>query len=244
MTTLIFLAVAAVIFWRLRSVLGTRTGNERPPHDPFQTRTRGDSVEAGSDAKPADNVIRLPSKDPVANAQSSEETHPDLIDDEVKNPWAGYAEEGSEMAASFQALRDADGQFHPRDFLDGARLAYEMIVLSFASGDKETLKPLLDGKVYDSFSEVIDDRKSRGEKTEMTFIGVVSSKIKEAEIDDGDAHVTVRFVSELISVTYNDDHAVVDGDPNQVSEVTDIWTFTRSVSADDPNWVLTVTKSE
>ena len=119
-----------------------------------------------------------------------------------------------------------------------------MIVTAFADGDRKTLKNLLSREVYDGFSGAISDRESRGEEIRSTFVGIDDAAIKSAEVIGNDERVTVRFVSQIISATYNTAGEVVDGDQEQIAEVIDIWTFARDVRSRDPNWKLVATESD
>jgi len=220
--TLFFLAIAVVIFFRLRSVLGKRTGEERPPFDPYTAR---EEAETGGD-----KVVTLPT------ARARQAADPD---DQI----GGVVKPGSAVEGALKTLLSADPSFHAREFVDGARLAYEMIVTAFASGDKATLQPLLDEEVYQGFVQAIDDRNEAGENVDFTFIGLDKSDIVEAELADKIAQITMRFKSQLISVTKDSDGRVIDGDPTEVTEMTDIWTFARDVSTGDPNWKLVATEA-
>jgi predicted lipid-binding transport protein (Tim44 family) len=137
----------------------------------------------------------------------------------------------------------ADPGFDPNHFLDGAKAAYEMIVMAFAQGDEATLTQLLGSDVYDGFQRAIRERETRGEKVESSLVGIDKADIIEAEIKSRTAYVTVKFVSELISVTRDAQGEVVEGDPKKVREVTDIWTFARDVSSKNPNWKLAATEA-
>ena len=227
--TIIFLALAVFIFLRLRSVLGQRTGRERPPYDPYAAR---DAVRTS----PADKVVTLPVRgsEPVA---APVDPAPQL------DRWKGIAEPGSAVATSLDALAAADGGFDARHFLTGARAAYEMIVTGFAEGDRRALKGLLSREVYDGFEAVIRERESRGEKVETRFVSIDKAEITAAELRGKTAQVTVRFVSQLVSVTRDRSGAVIDGSPDKVTDVTDVWTFARDTSARDPNWKLVATEA-
>jgi predicted lipid-binding transport protein (Tim44 family) len=157
--------------------------------------------------------------------------------------WEGFAEAGSKLARALEEIARADAGFSPKQFLDGARIAYEMIVGAFAEGDRRTLKNLLSSEVYEGFSRALDEREQRGEKLESNFIGIEKANIADAALEGRRASVTVRFVSQLITATRNREGAVVDGDPKRVREVTDIWTFIRDVTFSDPNWKLGATES-
>jgi predicted lipid-binding transport protein (Tim44 family) len=137
----------------------------------------------------------------------------------------------------------ADPGFDPAEFLDGAKGAYEMIVAAFAAGDEETLKQLLGDDVLDGFERAIAEREERGEVLQSTLVSIDKADIIEAEVKGKQALVTIKFVSELISVTRDEDGDVVEGDPKKVREVTDIWTFAREVASRNPNWKLVATEA-
>lgn len=226
--TIIFLALAVFIFLRLRSVLGQRTGRERPPYDPYSAR---DAVRTPS----ADNVVALPGRAPDS-IQKAEETEP-------ADRWKGIAEKGSPLAAGLDAIAKEDKRFDTKHFLTGARAAYEMIVTAYATGDRRTLKNLLSREVYEGFDAAIREREARGETTETQFVAIVSADIINAELRGRTAQITVRFVSQLISVTRDKSGAVIEGNPEKVNDVTDIWTFARDLSSSDPNWKLIATEA-
>lgn len=228
--SLMFLVVAIAIFWRLRSVLGRRTGHERPPYDPYsQKDDRKASGVPAADTN--DNVVALPRTANSAN---------DVMVGQVDK----VAPAGSALNSALRTIVSADRNFDAENFLLGARSAYEMIVTAFAAGDRQTLKMLLSNEVYEGFAEAIAEREARGEVVETTFVGIDRAEITEASLKGGLAQITVRFVSELISVTHDKDGKVVDGDPGKVVEVTDVWTFAREVKSRDPNWKLVATEAD
>jgi predicted lipid-binding transport protein (Tim44 family) len=118
-----------------------------------------------------------------------------------------------------------------------------MIVLAFANGDRRSLKDLLSGEVYDSFEAVIKDREKHEQKTETRFVSIDKAELVSAEARDRAAQLTVRFVSQMISVTRDKTGAIVDGNPDKVADITDVWTFARDTSSRDPNWKLVGTGS-
>lgn len=222
--TVIFLVIAVVVFLRLRSVLGKRTGSERPPYDPFQPRKPAPTA-------PSDKVIEL--RRPTAPPMGT----PEAPQGEV------IAAAGTPAAEGLRALAAADRTFKADAFIAGAKSAYEMIVTAFAEGDRGTLKQLLSKEVYDGFVQAITDREARGEKMEFKFVGIDKADITGAAVKGPTAQVTVRFMSKLVSATHDKTGAVIDGDPTHVGDVTDIWTFAREVAARDPNWKLVATES-
>ncbi len=228
--TIIFLALAVFIFLRLRSVLGRRTGRERPPYDPYSAR---DAVRSPA----SDKVVTLPGR--------AVETppRPPEIPPAPGERWKDIAESGSAVAAGLDAIAAADSGFDAKHFVTGARAAYEMVVTAFAAGDRRQLRGLLSREVYDGFDAHIGERESRGETLETKFISINSSVITAAEFRNRTAQITVRFVSKLVSATHDRSGTVVDGNAEKVTDVTDIWTFARDVSSRDPNWKVVATES-
>jgi predicted lipid-binding transport protein (Tim44 family) len=228
--TIIFLALAVFIFLRLRSVLGQRTGSERPPYD----RAAPNVVQRTQDNN---NVVPMPGAviDQAPLAPSADVAPADR--------WKDVAEPGSPLAAGLDAIAAHDSSFDPRHFISGARSAYEMIVLAFANGDRRALKDLLSGEVYDSFEAVIKDREKHEQKTETRFVSIDKAELVGAEARDRAAQLTVRFVSQMISVTRDKAGTIVDGNPDKVADITDVWTFARDTTSRDPNWKLVGTGS-
>jgi predicted lipid-binding transport protein (Tim44 family) len=228
--TIIFLALAVFIFLRLRSVLGQRTGSERPPYD----RAARNVVQGAPDNK----VMPVPGSviEQVPLAPSAEVGAP-------ADRWKGVAEPGTTLAQGLDAVATVDSSFDPKHFLSGARSAYEMIVLAFANGDRRALKDLLSTEVYESFESAIKDREKQERKTETRFVSIDKAELVGAEARDRTAQLTVRFVSQMISVTRDKAGAIVDGNPDKVTDITDVWTFARDVTSRDPNWKLVGTGS-
>jgi predicted lipid-binding transport protein (Tim44 family) len=228
--TIIFLALAVFIFLRLRSVLGQRTGRERPPYDPYSAR---DAVRGTN----KDNVVALPGRTPAEAAPKAAEPG------EPAEPWKGIAETGSATASGLDAIVAEDKTFDVKHFVTGARAAYEMIVLAYAEGDRRSLKNLLSRDVYEGFEASISERESKGETIETRFVTIEKSDITAAELRGRMAHITVRFVSQLISVTRDKAGNTIEGSPEKVTDVTDVWTFARDLSSRDPNWKLVATEA-
>jgi predicted lipid-binding transport protein (Tim44 family) len=230
--------VAVFLILRLRSVLGKRTGNERPPaRDPFTPPAPPTATPRVGDA-PAnqgnDNVVSLPTANAPAPRQSSATSGPGGIRATVM-PTA---------TAGVAAIRAADPSFEPIGFTGGARAAFTAIVEAFAKGDISALRALLDGPTFSSFEAAIRGRVERKEKAETTLIGFEASDVAAAELQGTNASVTVRFVSEQINVLRNADGQIIDGNPNEVQKVIDLWTFRRDTKSSDPNWLLVKTESE
>jgi predicted lipid-binding transport protein (Tim44 family) len=227
--TIIFLALAVFIFLRLRSVLGQRTGRERPPYDPYSSAR--DTVRPA----PGDKVVALPGRAP--------DLKPSEPDEPPADRWKGIAEQGSALATGLDAVARDDKTFDAKPFLAGARAAYDMIVSAYAAGDRRQLKGLLGREVYDGFESAIKERESRGETVETRFVSIDGADIVAAEMRGKTAQVTVRFQSQLVSVTRDKAGAVIDGNPDKVTDVTDVWTFARDIASRDPNWKLVATEA-
>jgi predicted lipid-binding transport protein (Tim44 family) len=227
-STIVFAALAVFVVWKLRSVLGTRTGEERPPFNPFVRRAGSKDA-----ASPDGNVVPLPGAAPAARPAAD----PDR--------WKGIAEPHSALAADLDRIVAADPSFSARSFLEGARAAYEMILAAFAKGDRATLSGLLAKDVYDGFAAAISEREARGETMTHTFVSLDSARITHAQLAGASAQVVVRFESHQVNaVRAASAPAPTHEGRESVDQVTDEWTFAREVSARDPNWTLAATTAE
>lgn len=226
--TLIVIGLAIVILFRLRSVLGTRTGNERSP---LERRSEA-AAKAGDD-----KVVPMrptPAETPI---DENAERQARRLAGEIEQHAGGNAQ----VAAGLTAIAEADPGFGPKIFLEGAKAAYEMIVTAFAQGDRKTLKNLLDKDVYDGFERAIAEREAAGHKVDFTFVGLPKVEIAEAEFDKRNASVTVRFDAEVVSATRDAEGNLIEGNADQVKTIADEWTFARSPKSRDPNWKLVAT---
>ncbi len=214
---IVFAALAAFLVLRLRSVLGRRTGNERPPRDVFGTKPSPDQAN--------DTVVALPSR---VRAE----------------PAAEDVDQADPLAVGLAQIRGIDSAFDPDGFAAGARGAFEMIVASFSAGDRDTLRPLLSDEVFENFNQAITDRAEHKHSLETTLVGIRTAEIIEASMDGRVAFLTVKFVSEQINVTRDEEGEVIDGDASHVATVTDIWTFARNTRSRNPNWTLVATDSQ
>ncbi len=224
--TIIFLALAVFIFLRLRSVLGTRTGRERPPYDPYSAR------ETVKPATAPDKPIPSPRTEETA-ARRETEREPITGD-----RWAGIAAAGTPLAAGLSAIAAVDRSFDAKSFLEGAKGAYELIVTSFAQGDRKTLRNLLGKDLFEEFAAALNEREARGHKMESRFVSLDKAEIRNAELVGNEARITIDFVSQLVSATRDKDGNIVDGSADGLTETADVWTFARDVTAADPNWKL------
>jgi predicted lipid-binding transport protein (Tim44 family) len=238
-TTLLFLVLAVVIFLKLRSVLGRRTGHEQTRFERYKSQQ--EASQRNGKLAGQEKVVTLPRREreegdlrPAAEKQA-------LADGEqrVKD----YAAGNGEITKGLLDIVRADANFDPNHFLQGAKVAYEIIVTAFAEGNRRTLKELLSAEVYEGFSSAIADRESRVEQIDQSFVGIKTADLVEAELKGGIAQLTIKFVSELISATRDKAGEVISGDPKRVREVTDIWTFAREAISRNPNWKLIATQA-
>jgi predicted lipid-binding transport protein (Tim44 family) len=229
--TIIFLALAVFIFLRLRSVLGQRTGRERPPYDPYSAREPARTA--------SDKVVPLPNRNAEAQLQKPAEA----TDVPPAERWQDIAKPGSPVAAGLDAIVAADPSFDAKPFVVGARAAYEMIVTAYAEGDRKTLRGLLSREVFDGFEAAISEREKREETVESRFVSIDTAEITGADMRGRTAQVTLRFVSQLVTATRDKQGNVIDGNAEKVSEVTDVWTFAREANSRDPNWKLVATEA-
>lgn len=230
-STLIFAALAIFFVWKLRSILGQKTGSEEKRADQMR-RTEAEPRQPPP-APGATNVIRLPG---AAGGEAAAGEPPDR--------WQGFAEGGSKIAAGLDAIVARDAAFDPKGFVQGARAAYEMIVTAFAAGDRKTLKSLLAPDVFESFEQAIAAREARAETMTTTLVSIDKASLIDAQLRGSMAQVGVRFLSKLINVTKDKAGAPVDDVQGKVTDSIDMWTFARDVASRDPNWRLIATESD
>ncbi len=232
-----FAMIAAFLVLRLRGVLGRRDGHEGNYRDPFKSR----------DKEPQDNnVVPFSDQDDL----SSEEDTLDIDDPDADTAAAAApdadaadADAADSLSQGLEQIIQTDPAFQPEEFISGAKIAFELIIGAFAAGDTGALKPMLNAEVFANFSQAIRDREQAGETLEDTLVGIKSAEIVEAYVEDQASNATVKFVSEQINATRDEDGNVVDGNPNAVIDVTDFWTFARDIKSRDPNWTLVATSS-
>ena len=219
-TTLVFLVVAVIIFWRLRSVLGSRTGFER------SLMERKWPVMVKEVKKPEQwldkerKILAMPQ-----------------LESPGENRLEGISS-GSPLAAALKAISAADTNFNVPHFLQGAKVAYELIVTAFAKGERDKLQLLLAAEIFANFEKEISEREKRNEKVEFHFVGITRAEITKAELKNDIAQIGVLFWAKLVQATRNAKGEVIEGDAVTINEVSDSWTFERKVSATDPNWKL------
>lgn len=213
----LFGMVAAFLILRLRSILGRRTGFERPPAPPQQQQRPAGPFPAGP-------VIEAKAE-PVAPI-----SHRSLPDP------------ASPVGQALGRIHGADRTFDPARFLDGAERAFRIIVAAFAAGDRATLQSLLSNDTYNAFETAISAREAAGQVQVSEIQGIEAMTIEEAALHGTVASVTVRFVSDQLSVTHDKaGHPVLGTDA--VTEITDLWSFERDMASHDPTWRLVAARS-
>ena len=212
---ILFGMIAAFLVLRLRSILGRRTGFERPAPPPYQ-------APAGQSA--AGPVIDGKAEAPAAAAARA------------------LPEPTSPVGQTLERMRSIDRSFDPATFLDGAEKAFRMIVSAFAAGDRTTLRSLLSDDTYRAFEQAIAGREAAGQTQLSTIHAIHSATIETAELRGTVASNTVRFVSDQTSLTQDKDGHPVTG-TDAVTEITDVWTFERDLATRDPAWRLVSARS-
>ena len=217
---IILALIAGFILLRLRSVLGHKMGND--DLDAFKK-----SMRTQAEQEP---IIKLGDR----NLKTKEE--PELEPD-------SYLQNVTDLsvASGLKALKGRDGEFSATQFLQGAKMAFEMVFDGFAKGDKAPLKMLLSNELYQQFDAEIEARNKTENKTETTLVSVDATDIAKAELDKNTARLTVKFSSEQITVMRDKEGKIIEGDPSDVSEVEDEWVFERDVTSKNPNWRITDT---
>ena len=208
--------LAGFIAFRLYSVLGRRTGNERSRDDQLRM----------PDARPKpakDNVVPLP---------------------ERSGP-TGTALGGSNaLSRALLDIKLYDRAFDTEHFLSGARAAYEMIVTAFARGERDVLRPLLSNEVFATFDQAIKAREAKKERVEFTFLSLKSARITAAELTGSVAEVTVAFNSQVMLAGYDPSGALIEGDAKTPHDIVELWTFARETRSSNPNWTLVSTAAQ
>jgi predicted lipid-binding transport protein (Tim44 family) len=212
---LILAGIAVFLILRLRAVLGTRDGFEAKP----LPRT-----EAGTDSKPKPRF--------------------EVIDGGPDTDITDHVPEGSSTAKALARMKAVDPDFNVTEFLQGARGAYEMILMAFESSDLDSILPFLSRDVFNSFDDIVQLREREGLQVEATFVGLRELELVAADFNEktNEGEITIRFVGELTSVVRKADSGeVVEGDANVIKRQKDIWTFARDMTSDSPNWKLVAT---
>ena len=217
---IVLAAVAFFLFWRLRSVLGSRQGFEKL-NKSVNEKTKSSKMNVSSD----DKIIDLNSTN---------------IDEEI----ADYVDEKSEQFKTLSELKTLEDGWQVSHFVSGAKLAYEEILMAFENGDLNKIKKLTSKDVYTAFKEVIDDRNQKGLQVEAIFGGVRDIRIKDVKLNKKnlEANITMVFQCDITYSIKDKNNKIIEGGPDKVKKQKDVWTFTRKMNSDIPNWYLTKTE--
>jgi len=254
---IVFFAIVAVVLgWKLYSVLGRRTGNERRV-DPLARPDPKDLARRPGGAKgreDPDAPIQLGSRrptvvrpdiegpaEPAGGAQRDYSGRSGMSPRDRRQIEADLSRAPDQVRDGLAAIAKVDPTFNPADFIGGAKIAFDMIVQAFAAGETKMLQSLLARDLYESFAAAIAERQRQGWKQKTTVIGITQAQVVGAELIGKEARVTLKLVSEQTSVTEDASGNVVEGDPTHVDSIVDIWTFGRDTGSRDPNWQLVQT---
>ncbi len=212
---LVLAGIAVFLILKLKNVLGTREGFEKPP---------------------------LPMPGNSSDADNKRQKF-EVIDGGVDHDIIDHVDEGTDTAKSLIAMKAADGDFSVSDFMAGAGSAYEMILMAFENGDIDEVMPFLSKDVFDTFQQVIDMRAEQNVIVEANFVGLREVTLVGAEFDPDtkEGELQVRFLGELTSVVRDSAGDIIEGNPNEIKKQKDVWTFARVMGSNDPNWQLVAT---
>ncbi|MDH5723717.1 MAG: Tim44/TimA family putative adaptor protein [Alphaproteobacteria bacterium] len=215
------LITAGLIFW-LRSILGTKHGEERDRPVPF---LQGDSEDHDKGEVKSGNAVAL-------------------IEELTENKKGNMAIDGHIAERGLIDIAGFEKDFDVYKFLQAAQDAFVFVVESFAEGDRETLKDLLGPEVYAAFDSAIIQREKAGETMETEISAIKKSTIIEARVENKAAFITVRFLAEERSVLRDDSGEILSGHPDKVTQMRDIWTFSRPIKSRDPRWLVVETRED
>ncbi len=220
-----FLVAAGLIFW-LRSILGTKHGDERDRGAPYLKPNADGSIE------------------PAAPAEKSRLGPEERIAEFLHNPKGSASIDNKTAELGLLDIAKADRNFDIEHFAQAAQDAFVFIVESFAEGDRETLEDLLSPQVYAAFEGAISEREKQNETMHTEITAIKRADIIEAKQDGRTSKITVRFEAEEVSYTKDKDGEIVDGHPERISQMRDIWTFSRETKSRDPRWLLIETRAD
>lgn len=228
------IVAAALVFW-LKSILGTKNGEERERDNPFAPKN-DNRPGAQNDGPPLPDLAHAPIH--------MRDTGPDPLKINKATLMSRVRIETPGAEAGLRAVAAAKPDFTLEKFLDGAEYAFELIVTSFAKGDRATLKSLLSPSVYNDFDAAIADREARGETVETKIEAVRGMDIISATLKDNMAFISVRFTAQETCIIRDSSRAITSGSPDQATTMIDIWTFGHDISSNDPTWFLYETRDE
>jgi predicted lipid-binding transport protein (Tim44 family) len=225
------LIAAGLVFW-LRSILGTRHGEERERPNPFTQ----------SPDKPYP-IVRVKKGNPLDDLDNEDENDGLSLPEDKESLPRNASITSVAAERGIEQMKTLDPAFSINAFLNGAQEAFIMIVEAYAAGDRETLKGLLSDRVYAAFSHEMDRRDKAGEKAQTEIHAVRKMDVIEAKLEGKDAHIMVRFIADETFVMRDADGALIAGDPDRITEMNDIWVFSRTLKTRDPRWMVIETRT-
>ena len=219
---IVLAAVAFFLFWRLKSVLGSRQGFENSKQN-SDNKTK--SANQKSNGKQNEDII---------------DVKPNAIDEDV----ADYVEENSEQFKTLTHMKSIEEGWMVSHFVSGAKLAYEEILMAFENGDLKKIKKMTSNEVYLTFKDVIDDRNAKGLRVEASFGGVRDIRIKDVKLNKRslEASITMVFRCDISYSIKDKNDKLLEGGSDNVKKQKDVWTFARKLNSDIPNWYLIKTE--
>ncbi len=214
-----FIMIAAILVLRLRSVLGKRTGNEKKSKNNFSF----DSKQAQKTYKD-ENIVKENLKQPK------------LVEENINNM-------DFKSKTGLEKINTIDKSFSSKEFLAGAKEAFESIVEAYAKSDFKTLKNLLNNKMFKIFSDSINKRNKKNNVLEHTFISFKNAEIKKISVKSSIAEIVVKFVTEQVNLLKNSKGKIIEGNPEYIEDHIDNWTFSKDLNSGNPNWNLTDTET-
>ncbi len=218
---IILAAIAIFVVLRLRSVLGQKIGHDQ---------------SNGAVKKDNERVIQLKPVSPAKTDDATAESPLPPLQEEVLPE--GYADE---VKDGVKAIRKIDRQFTMKSFMEGARMAFDMVLEAFNKHDDETLKNLLSKDIHKAFADEIKRREDSGETVESTLVAITAAEPVAVEVDKNKARITVNFISEQIQVTRDKNGDVVEGSATDIDDIEDEWVFERDLRSSNPNWTIVAT---
>jgi len=220
---LIFAIIALFLGLKLKSVLGTKNGSEQKHNNPFSDNNNPRS----------EKVVEL-RPNTIDMKINHLEIDKKFIDKE-------FNKDGS-IETGLEEIYNEYSEFNLGEFMEGSKYAFETIVTSFSKGERDELKYLLSPKLYEDFNNTITARELVGHTAEVKIHNIKDVKITDAHLGGTMAYITLVYIVEQTTFTKDKDGVVIEGNPNKISDIEDIWTFTRDIRLDDPNWILIETR--
>lgn len=212
---IIIALVVVFILLRLRSILGQKTGHENPNFFQISIPKTKDNVDAI--IQPSDKAKQRTPHD--------------------NDPYAATLSAGA-ILQTINDIKSKDTMFSATTFMDGAKMAFEMIFDAFVKGDKQTLSMLLSQEIYNDFVKNIEERERQENRMETTLLSVAPKDIVNAGLNGNIAQLTVHFESEQVTLERNKKGDIISGDPSNIQHVRDEWIFERDITSKNPNWKI------